>query len=225
VPVLSSSAAAAGPPLAGASAAADRQMLERVVASSGVERIPRPPDASYLGDAGVAIQRFLLGLAARGGLLRVSRPLLVGLVILAVAAAVLLLLFQVLLPAWRKRRRRRQGESSPGEDAASESPAVLAAGRDATAWRAELDRCLAEGRVTEGLEAAWWWLARSVAGAKVEPTWTGRDLLARTRRDDLRGPRDLRDLVRRLDVLLYGPARPGLDDLRRLVGRIEETLA
>ncbi|HYG62643.1 MAG TPA: hypothetical protein VEL74_08680, partial [Thermoanaerobaculia bacterium] len=126
--------------------------------------------------------------------------------------------YKVLLPWWRARRDRRQSKKGTGEAVPSTLPAA-AAGMDAAAWRAELDRCLAEGRVADGLHAAWWWLARSVAGARAEPTWTGRDLLAQTRRQDLR------ELVRRLDILLYGPQRPELDDLRRLVGRMEETLA
>ncbi|HKV07780.1 MAG TPA: hypothetical protein VJ725_06570, partial [Thermoanaerobaculia bacterium] len=86
-------------------------------------------------------------------------------------------------------------------------------------WRAELERRLAAGRAAEALEAAWWWLARSVAGDRVEPDWTSRDLLAQTRRADLT------DVVRRLDVLTYGPERPGLDEVRTLVGRLEAVLA
>jgi hypothetical protein len=94
-----------------------------------------------------------------------------------------------------------------------------AAERSATAWRAELERRLAAGHIAEALEALWWWLARSVAASQAEPAWTSRDLVARSRREDLR------DLVRRLDAFTYGPRRPAVEDLRRLVGGLEEALS
>jgi hypothetical protein len=53
----------------------------------------------------------------------------------------------------------------------------------------------------------------------VEPDWTSRDLLARVRRDDLS------EVVRRLDVLTYGPRRAELEEVRTLVGRLEAVLA
>ncbi len=89
----------------------------------------------------------------------------------------------------------------------------------AAAWRAELERRLAEGRIAEALEALWWWLARSVAATQVEADWTSRDLVTRSRREDLR------DFVRRLDAFTYGPRRPAVEDLRGLVGRLEEALS
>jgi hypothetical protein len=215
-------AAADAPPLGGAPAAADRQALERALAVDGLDRSPSPPESSYLRDVGVAIQRAVARLFARGSLLPAPRRVLLAVVALVGTAALLALFFKILLPVWRERRSRRR-RSGAGETVSSPLPAA-AAEMDAAAWRAELDRCLAEGRIAEGLQAAWWWLARSVAGARAEPTWTGRDLLTQIRGDDRRR-HDLRELVRRLDTLLYGPERPGLDDLRRLVGRMEETLA
>ena len=73
--------------------------------------------------------------------------------------------------------------------------------------------------MAEALEAAWWWLARAVAGPRAEPTWTSRDLVRFARRDDLAEP------VRRLDAMAFGPERPSADDLRRLVGRLEAVLS
>jgi hypothetical protein len=93
------------------------------------------------------------------------------------------------------------------------------AARSAAAWRAELERRLAAGLVAEALEALWWWLARSLASGQVEPAWTSRDLVTRSRREDLR------DLVRRLDAFTYGARRPAVEDLRRLVGGLEEALS
>src|SRR3954463_308294 len=122
------------------------------------------------------------------------------------------------------RERRRGKRRAPPPRRPPLSPAPPAALLDAAGWRAELERRLAEGRIPEALEALWWWLARSLAGAEAEPDWTSRDLGARSRRKGLQRDQ-LRDLVRRLDAFTYGPRPPAADDLRALLGRLEESLA
>ncbi len=200
------------------SAAADRETLAEVLQGSGVQGTPVPPEASYLRDLSTTFWSAVGTLLERGmERLHLPRWLLVGFVIL-LAAVLLAVVARLLFFLWRS--RRSAPEPGAGDDAWRVD--AVPAGEphwDAAAWRAELDRCLAEGRVAEGLRAAWWWLARSVAGERVEPDWTSRDLVVRS------GRSDLRDLVRGLDTLIYGPERPGLDDLRRLVGRMEAALA
>lgn len=197
-----------------APAAADRAVLDRVLAGSGVETAPAPPDSSYFGELfGAARQALLDALLAGGRMLNLPRPVVYGIVIALLGLAVLLLLRMVLARVRASASRNQEA----GSVAAAEGPA--AAPRDAAGWRAELERRLAEGRIPEALEAAWWWLARSVAGEKAEPDWTSRDLLARARR------RELTPLVRRLDAFIYGQRRPEAEELRALVGRMEETLS
>lgn len=199
---------------------ADPAALERALAE--VDRAPVPPESSYLGELGRALQEALTEALLRGArMLHLSKQTFLVLAV-AVAALALLLLARALWPRFRRRPRSLER----GELAASPAPA---AALDAAGWRKELDRRLAEGRIPEALEALWWWLARSLAGAAAEPDWTSRDLVARSRRDDLQGDDlqgdQLRDLVRRLDVLTYGPHPPAVEDLRGLLGRLEETLA
>jgi hypothetical protein len=136
---------------------------------------------------------------------------------LAVAAGVAGVALLLIVRALWLRLRRPRARRETGELAAKPAPPPTA-GLDAAGWRAELERRLAGGRVAEALEAAWWWLARSLAGDRVEPDWTSRDLMARAQRPDLL------PLVRRLDGLTYGPRRPALDDVRSLIGRLEEAL-
>jgi hypothetical protein len=143
--------------------------------------------------------------------LRLPQPLLWALAVVTAGLAILLLYRLI-----ASRLDRRPGEQVTGALGAF-GPAPMA--RDAAAWRAELERCLADGCIAEALEALWWWLARTVAGSQAEPDWTSRDLVARSRRPDLR------DLVRRLDAFTYGPCRPGVDELRALAGRLEEALS
>jgi hypothetical protein len=197
-----------------APAAADRAVLDRVLAGSGVETAPAPPDSSYIGELfGAAQQALLDALLAGGRMLNLPRPVVYGIVIVLLGLAVLLLLRLVLARV----RAGASKDQEAGTVAAGDGPAPSP--RDAAGWRAELERRLAEGRIPEALEAAWWWLARSVAGDKAEPDWTSRDLLARTRR------RELVPLVRRLDAFIYGPRQPQAEELRALVGRMEETLS
>lgn len=195
-------------------APADRALVERVLATSGVERTPVPPESSYLRGLGQSLQDWLLDFLRESNVLLLPSAVLILLTVLAVGLVVLLLV-RALLPRLRVRRAQQRGEEAGALVALGAPPAL----RDAAAWRAELDRRLAEGKTAEALEAAWWWLARSVAGPRVEPDWTSRDLLARVRRDDLS------EVVRRLDVLTYGPRRPGLEEVRTLVGRLEAVLA
>lgn len=186
--------------------------MERVLASSRAERAPVPPESSYAGEIARRFQRALLdSLLAAARWLHVSPPVLRW-IVAGLAALVVALLLWLLVA--RLRGRTRKEEEAPVTAAAA--PAALL---DAAGWRTELERRLAEGRIPEALEALWWWLARSLAGAAAEPDWTSRDLMARSRREDLR------DLFRRLDVLTYGPHPPAAEDLRGLLGRLEEKLA
>jgi len=203
-------------------AQADRALLRRVLAASGVERRPEPPDASYLRDLIASLYAAMAKLIERAtGRLGVPGWLLTVIVaaLAAVAAALLARAW------WARRRRRRAGGGGPATEApvAGEAAAGGRGGErelwDAAAWRLELERRLAEQRLPEALRAAWWWLARSLAGARAEPTWTGRELLRWSRREDLR------DLVRQLDRMAYGPRPPVAEEVRRLAAHLEEALA
>lgn len=196
---------------------ADHGLMKRVLAESGVEQTPVPPETSYVGELLGAAQRAVID-ALMAGLKRLDVPEpLVRVVAWGLAGLAVLLIAWVVFSWWR--RRSRKEEDREGSVAALDVPPAK---RTAADWRAELDRLLsegAEGRIADALEALWWWLARSLAGDRAEPDWTSRDLVARARREDLR------ELVRRLDAFTYGPRPPGVDDLRHLVGRLEEALA
>ena len=191
---------------------ADPALLERVLASSGVERAPVPAESSYLGELGRAAQQALLRALMKAGEALHLSPRVLWAAVALFAALVFLLIARAVLA----RLRRRTVEEEKEVVATGSLPTVP---RDAAGWRAELERRLAEGRTPDALEALWWWLARSLAGPEAAADWTSRDLVARSRRDDLR------HLVRRLDAFTYGPRPPAIEDLRGLVGRLEAALA
>ena len=191
---------------------ADGVLLDHAL--RGVERTPAPPQTSYLAELARAAQDALLQALLRGAeMLHVPRRLLVGATFVAAAVA-LLLVVRALLPRLRRRRR----PAAPGELAAVAAAMPVGLELDAAGWRAELDRRLDAGRTADALEAAWWWLARSLAGSRALPDWTSRDLVTQAGRPDLAG------LVRRLDAFIYGPRRPALEDVRGLVDRLAEAL-
>ena len=90
--------------------------------------------------------------------------------------------------------------------------------RDASGWRAELERRLAAGDGRGAAEALWWWIATSLAGPQAGASWTGRDLLEQARRPDLL------PLAAGLDRLVYGPVPPGPAEVRALLSRAEAAL-
>jgi hypothetical protein len=195
-------------------APADRALLQRTLASSGVERTPVPPEGSYLGELLRAVVDALYKAVARGArMVHLPRQVLIAAAFL-VAVLALLLALRALLPRLRGARRLLSMETPVVGERREPAPDL-----DAALWRAELERLLGEGRSAEALEATWWWLARSLAGSRALADWTSRDLVSRT------GRRDLAALVRRLDALIYGPHRPAPEEVRGLVDRFEEALA
>jgi len=202
-------------------ALADRAVLGRVLAASGVERRPEPPDASYLRDLIASLYAALAKLIERA----TGRLGLPGWLLTGIAAALAAVAAALLVRAWWAYRRRARGSgsaaavSADGDAAAGVGRAGEDELRDAAAWRLELERRLAEQRLPEALRAAWWWLARSLAGARAQPTWTGRELLRWSRREDLR------EVVRHLDRLTYGPRPPVAEEVRQLAARLEAALA
>jgi hypothetical protein len=188
--------------------------------------VPVPPQSSYLSALSRALGRYLAELIRRGGeALRLGPEVRAGiaaaLVVLAVAALAWVLV------ALLRRRRQTAVVREAGAAASAPAPSNI---WDAEAWRAELERLFSigsegwsEARTGEALRAAWWWLARSIAGPEAAADWTSRDLAARVRKRELRDA-ELRDALRRLDALTFGAGRPGLADLRGLAEQIRGAL-
>jgi len=194
-------------------ASADRALLERVLAETGVERTPaRPATAEYLQVWSEAVRLWLERFLGRHpGLwesvtwgLTVTAWLLVG------AAVVLLVLALVRLARRRRRAQEKRAEAI--------TPSVLSPRPDREEWRRKLERCLAAGDLDGALEALWWWFASSLV-AEIDPSWTSQQLLLEARRPDLGFA------AVELDRALYGPRRPGADDVSALRARLEGSLS
>jgi hypothetical protein len=195
-------------------AAADLPVLRRVLEETRVDQtVPTPGWSGYAAAVAEAFFEWLRGvfprlprldwIATRLGWFAVA---IVGLLVLLIVVALLR------MAAGGLRRPRAQPGSPPP------APARPAPERDRGAWRAEVDRRLAAADVAGALEALWWWFARSISAARVDPAWTSQELLAHC------GRRDLAPFATTLDRLLYGSERPGPQDVRGFLGRLEAAL-
>jgi hypothetical protein len=136
-----------------------------------------------------------------------------GWLTLALALAVLTLAIRRVIGAVR---RTRQGGVGAAAEVASPVPDTVR--RPADAWWEACETELAAGRPRVALASLWWWLAESLAGSSARPSWTSRQLLGRTGRDDLR------PIVGRLDSLLYGRGEVGVDRVQALAGELAERM-
>lgn len=193
------------------------ELVEHVLRQTGVEREPpRPSFAAYAAHVAERLSRWLGERLSRAAdVLRSSGvdPRLVAWTIVALACVTLA---WALSRALVGRAPRARTASAVATRLAVPSPTALAARED---WRLELEARLARGDTAAALEALWWWFARSLSGAAVERSWTSRELLARA------GRGDLAPLAAALDRLLYGAARPGVEEVRRLAERVQAALA
>jgi hypothetical protein len=194
------------------SARAHLDVVERVMAESGVDRTPVAEGwMGYVRGLAEAFAQWMVRAFPR---LRGVRALadhagtvclvLLGLLLLAIAYA------------WLSGISRRRPSPVARPEAAPPPPPEA---RDRAAWRTEIDVRLGRGDVPGALEAVWWWFARSVSAAEVDPSWTSHELLLRS------GRADLAPVARGLDRLLYGSARPAAEDVRVFLGGLERALA
>lgn len=219
--VLLDAAVAHGPAaLRPGGAAGDPVLVERLLREGRAQAVPVAPG---LGDYVVdLVQRALEGLGhwwsplrdllgAHPGFIR-GAALAIG---LAAVVAILAVAFGIVVRA----RAPRLAAARDVTLAATTGAGRPAGGRDAAAWRAEMERRLAAADLRGAVEAAWWWVAASVAGGPPDPAWTTRELVGRA------GRRDLVPAVRDLDRLAYGPAAIRPDEVRRLARTLEAVLA
>ncbi len=196
---------------------ADRELLRQAMVEARIATDrSRPGLTLWARDAGLAISQRMAAWMERvlpgfnRWLAPVVEPVLVTM--LALLAAVLLVL--VMRFAGTRWRRRAQVTTSPAPvqhlDTADEA--------DARDWEGDLRRSLGSGDVATAIEALWWWLATGLVADRAEPSWTSRELVVRA------GRRDLLADVRRLDRMMYGATRPQADEVRRLWGRLRESV-
>jgi hypothetical protein len=199
-------------------ATADRTLIERLFRETGAERqLAAPSWNEYAATIATAIAARIGALFGELDLRSALWPRVLAWVLLATLGVILAtLLARWLLRVWRSRQ--------PRSPAPATVTLVCAGGgaeprRSPQAWRAEIDARLGLHQLDAALEAVWWWFASSLCESPVDPSWTSRELLQNTRRNDLRPQAAL------LDRMIYGPARPRADEVRGLVRRMEAALS
>ncbi|MEM7482651.1 MAG: hypothetical protein AAF481_15850 [Acidobacteriota bacterium] len=204
------------------STAGDRPAVEPIYEQYGLEREAATPGLSEW--ISQTIERLVDRLRSRVDLEvgTPSRRLLKGVAWTVIVLALCALLWAAV--RWMIRRRSATvGEAEqplPATESAVGTPD----------WRSELFRRLDRGDTSGALEALWWWLAERLAQSTAPDTaqeaarsttlasWTGRELIRRSRRPDLS------DSVSVLDRLRYGPIAPQVPQVRSLLEDLEGRL-
>ncbi len=199
---------------------ADHIEIRQVISGAHVDtKVPSPEWSGYLT---LLAERAVEWIAARlqpfgkflGHSLKTAGYIIKGIVLLA--ALLLILMLVALAVQYYQRKRRRQ----PTPDSLiTFQPDLVQSLFDREEWRREFDRRFEAGDMAGAIEALWWWFARSIAGSKVEASWTTRELIQSA------GRIDLQNFVGPLDKMAYGTARPDSDEVHRLRTRIEESLS
>lgn len=197
---------------------ADHELVRELARDGEVDAsLPRRGAFDYLAHLGRRLAAWLMDVlwpfgryarsvgAAVGGTVVVAALLTASLVSFLAARALL------------RRRRSRRAPAGPGPELLSPEPSLPS--WDDARWREELRERLDRSDVAGALEALWWWLARSLAGASVHESWTSGDLLGISNRPGLRDP------VRRLERMMYGSRPPSRDDVLDLLHSLERQLA
>jgi hypothetical protein len=195
---------------------ADLDVLERVLRESGASQ--KAADASWSGYLVAVMEAAVAWLQARLPSLRGLRHLPETLGPAAVVAAIALVVIALVIAVRATLRARRRRDAPMHVFTRTIPAAAPTPARDRHGWRREIERGLAAGDLRAALEALWWWFARALTTARVDPAWTSRELLAHA------GRRELGGLALALDRLLYGAARPQAADIRAFLSRAEEAL-
>ena len=216
IPLVVLAAAAAAS--ASGSGRPDRGALERAFAETGASRVPASPSWTSYGEAiNDAVMRFLERLVGGNERFWSSFGEALMYFVLAVVAAGLIAL---VVAGIRLLVRSLDRKTTVLPRLELETRAVPPA---AQATRGELarefERLLEAGNLSGALRALWWWFARSLGEAPVDPAWTSRELLAARRRGDL-APE-----ARELDSMIYGSRAPAAGQAQQLYARLAETLS
>jgi hypothetical protein len=195
---------------------ADLDVLERVLRESGVDQTVAGP--SWSAYVYALLEAFVAWLDRRRPGMHGLRDLTNTLGPAFGVAAIALVLIVILVVVRASLRARRRVAAPVRTSVRAIAAATPTPERDRDAWRREIDRHLDAGDFGAALEALWWWFARALTRARVDPTWTSRELLAHV------GRRELGGLALALDRLLYGAVRPRAADIHAFLSRAEEAL-
>ena len=195
---------------------ADLDVLQRVIRESGADQTPPAP--SWAGYAGALLEAFVAWLERVRPDLPGLRDLpgVLGPAFAMIAAGLLVVVLLAIVRSISRRRSARRVRSPVSARAMPAPTPVADLGRDG--WRSEIEHRLAAGDLAGALEASWWWFARAITTARVDPAWTSRELLDHAQRLELERAR----LQPRPAPLRRGT--PGGEDIRAFLRRAEQTL-
>ena len=202
-------------PLARADKADIAEVADLLEREGVVTSVPSPTFSDWVGAVAARLRDWLETAVPLGD----GFATLIGTVLMwtLIAAGALVLLFLVVALVRRLRRQDRH----PAEVASEETSisTAMEASKQPSEWRASVEDCLRDGDARGAIEALWWYLLASLGSERGSKTRTGRDLLRKL------GRHDLRPVVLRLEHATYGPLSPPIGLARELVVAVDEALA
>lgn len=132
----------------------------------------------------------------------------------ALTATALVMLALLLGKTWRQRLRKARGVAD-GSLAGEAPPGGLPG---AAAWWCLVETSIEAEDLPRALAALWWFVAASLLGDSVQPSWTTRRLVISS------GRGELAPLAWRLDALAWGPGLASLAEVRRLADELRKAV-
>ena len=190
----------------------DRVAVDEVLSDSGIMTArPGPTVTGYLGALYRAALEWLAELVGAYPWLTIVWYVLLYSVLAAAAVMVVLLLLRGLNRLRRGRREPMQRTVSQPEEAAP--PMTL------DQLRGALERCLADGDYRLLLETVWRYLGQALGREHDDQSWTGRDLVSRS------GRNELAQMIDSLEAATYGPQRRTREEIEQLCRRVVQAVA
>ncbi len=191
------------------------QVAEILEAEGVTTSVPSPTLSDWLGSVAAHLRDWMETMIPMGGgLATVIGNVLLWTVVGAGALAFALLVVALLRSL---RRQARQPNEIAEDVTATQSP--MAAVKRPADWRATIDSCLHHDDARGAIEALWWYLIVTLGSEAGAAGRTGRDLLQKL------GRHDLRPLLLRMEHATYGPLSPRIERVRELVAAVDEALA
>jgi hypothetical protein len=199
-------------------AAADRPLLEQIIAEEEIATSEEPSFGEYARSLSVRLQ---------WGVVRATGALGAPLMLLLLVVVVLVLLLAAVLAGLQLARRWRRPAATGDDDGAPPDVAPLPEQPDLAA---RLEQELAAGRAREALRTLWLWLAAALGQRQLlerGETLTNREVVGAVRRSspDWPGLSTLRQLALASERLMYGGEPVDVERVRALRRDAERVVA
>ncbi len=196
----------------------DRELLQQIIEEQQIQtQAPRPQFGDYLGDLSAAFESWLEDkLSSTNWNPLADQIARVAALVLSAGILLVLLVFCVRL-LFRAAGKAKAEAAVLAQRPLPES-AALDGDEQARILARDLEAQLRAGLIAAALRSLWLWLALRLAPARVDPSWTSRELVQRS------GRFEFWPQMQKLDGWIYGEVKPEAQQVRQLWQSLTERL-